>query len=210
MELQQLTDGPVGIGTRYQRRHTRIGGPIEGTMEVVEFEPGQSMGFHILDQTPNGPLEVHSRSTLEHLEGSSTRMTIYLDVPAMEASMDPMMIEGSLRRMKELIEAETQALTGITPVIEPVEPSDVGAQLGVGSLRPVFRDLFNKILVVAVAVSGGNSQGPGLAAVPPASATPGTQSTGRTPPHPGGQSRCSVPSPVQGLLRCPCPPPSVR
>jgi hypothetical protein len=26
---------------------------------------------------------------------------------AMEASMDPTMIEGSLRRMKELIEAET-------------------------------------------------------------------------------------------------------
>ena len=56
MELQQLTDGPVGIGTRYQRRHTRIGTPIEGTME---------------------------------------------------ASLDPTMIEGSLRRMKELIEAET-------------------------------------------------------------------------------------------------------
>lgn len=108
MELQQLTDGPVGIGTRYQRRHTRIGGPIEGTMEVVEFEPGQSMGFHILDQTPNGPLEVHSRSTLEPLdEGANTRMTIYLDIPAMDASMDPTMIEGSLRRMKELIEAET-------------------------------------------------------------------------------------------------------
>jgi uncharacterized protein YndB with AHSA1/START domain len=108
MELQQLTDGPAGIGTRYRRRHTRIGAPIEGTMEVVEFEPGESMGFHILDQTPNGPLEVHSRSTLEPLdEGASTRMTIYLDIPAMEASMDPTMIEGSLRRMKELIEAET-------------------------------------------------------------------------------------------------------
>jgi hypothetical protein len=108
MELKQLTDGPVGIGTRFQRRHTRIGAPIEGTMEVVEFEPGQSMGFHILDQTPNGPLEVRSRSTLESLdEGASTRMTIYLDVPAMEASMDPTMIEGSLSRMKELIEAET-------------------------------------------------------------------------------------------------------
>lgn len=108
MELKQLTEGPVGIGTRFQRRHTRIGAPIEGTMEVIEFEPGQSMGFHILDQTPNGPLEVSSRSTLESLdEGASTRMTIYLDVPAMEASMDPTMIEGSLSRMKELIEAET-------------------------------------------------------------------------------------------------------
>ncbi|MET3172445.1 UNVERIFIED_ORG: hypothetical protein ABIB52_000269 [Arthrobacter sp. UYCu721] len=57
---------------------------------------------------PTGPLEVHSRSTLEPLdEGASTRMTIYLDIPAMDASMDPTMIEGSLRRMKELIESET-------------------------------------------------------------------------------------------------------
>ena len=108
MQLTELTDGPMGVGSRYQRRHTRVGAPIEGTMEVVEFEPGTSMGFHILDQTPKGPLEVNSRSTLEPLDdGASTRMTIYLDVPAMEASMDPSMIEGSLRRMKELIEAET-------------------------------------------------------------------------------------------------------
>ena len=108
MELRQLTDGPLGVGTRFERRHTRIGAPIEGAMEVVEFEPGQSMGFIIHDQTPNGPLEVRSRSTLEPLdEGASTRMTIYLDIPAMDASMDPTMIEGSLRRMKELIEAET-------------------------------------------------------------------------------------------------------
>lgn len=107
MTLQQVTDGPVGIGTRYKRRHTRIGSPIEGTMEVVEFEPGRAMGFHILDQTPDGPLEVHSRSTMEPLDdGASTRMTIYLDIPNMAASMHPSMVEGSLQRMKELIEAE--------------------------------------------------------------------------------------------------------
>jgi hypothetical protein len=108
MELKQLTEGPVGIGTRFQRRHTRIGAPIEGTMEVVEFEPGQSIGVVILDNAPNGPLEVHGRTTLEPVdEGGGTRITIHLDIPAMEAPMDPGMIEGGLRKMKELIEAET-------------------------------------------------------------------------------------------------------
>jgi hypothetical protein len=98
----------VGIGTRFQRRYTRIGVPIEGTMEVVEFEPGQTIGVIILDNTPNGLLEVHGRTTLEPVDGGSgTRMTIHLDIPAMEGSMDRVMIEGSLRRMKELIEAET-------------------------------------------------------------------------------------------------------
>lgn len=108
MELKQLTEGPVGVGTRFQRRHTRIGAPIEGTMEVVEFEPGQTIEVIILDNAPNGPLEVRARTTLEPVdEGSGTRITMHLDIPAMEASMDPSMIEGSLRRMKELIEAET-------------------------------------------------------------------------------------------------------
>lgn len=108
MELKQLTEGPVGIGTRFQRRHTRLGVPIEGTMEVVEFEPGQTIGVIILDSTPNGLLEVHGRTTLEPVDaGSGTRITIHLDIPAMAASMDPVMIEGSLRRMKELIEAES-------------------------------------------------------------------------------------------------------
>lgn len=34
-------------------------------------------------------------------------MTIYLEIPAIAASMDPSMVEASLNRMKELIEAET-------------------------------------------------------------------------------------------------------
>lgn len=107
MELQQLTEGPLRVGSQYRRRHTRVGAPIEGTMEIVEFEPEQSMGARILDHTPMGPLEVHSRMTMEPLDGDGrTRLTIYLDIPAMDASMDPSMIEGSLRKMKELIEAE--------------------------------------------------------------------------------------------------------
>jgi hypothetical protein len=39
-------------------------------------------------------------------EGRTT-VTIHLDLPAMAASMDPSMIEASLSKMKELIEAET-------------------------------------------------------------------------------------------------------
>jgi len=106
MEIKQLTDGPVGVGMRYQRRHTRIGTAIEGTMEVVEYEPERSMGMVIIDQTPSGPLEVHSRATVEPVEGG-TKLTFHLDIPAMAASMDPGMIEGSLRRIKELVENET-------------------------------------------------------------------------------------------------------
>jgi hypothetical protein len=35
MELEQVTEGPIGVGTVIRRRHTHYGEPIEGTMEVV-------------------------------------------------------------------------------------------------------------------------------------------------------------------------------
>lgn len=107
MELRQLTEGPIGVGTRIKRRHTRLGAPIEGTMEVVEFQSERAMGVVIHDSTLTGELEVHSRMTLEPERESRTAVTIHLDIPAMTASMDPSMIEGSLTKMKELIEAET-------------------------------------------------------------------------------------------------------
>lgn len=107
MELRQITAGPIGVGTRIHRRHTRVGVPIEGEMEVVEFEPRRALGTVIRDRTPDGELEVHSRLILKPKGPERTMVTIQLDLPGTAPSMDPGMIEGSLSRMKELIEAET-------------------------------------------------------------------------------------------------------
>lgn len=107
MELRQLTEGPIGVGTRFERRHTRLETPITGTMEVVEWKPDHAMGVVIHDNTPNGPLEVHSRLTTEPEDEGRTTLTMHLEIPAMEASMDPSMVEASLNRIKELIETET-------------------------------------------------------------------------------------------------------
>jgi hypothetical protein len=107
MQLTQLTEGPVGVGARIQRRHTRLGTPIEGIMEVVEFDPEKAMTAVIVDQTPNGPLEVHGRVTFDPIGGDKTRLNLELDMPYYHGSMDRGMIEGAYRRIKELIEAET-------------------------------------------------------------------------------------------------------
>jgi hypothetical protein len=107
MELRQVTDGPIGVGTRFHRRHTRIGSPVEGSMEVVEFEPDTSFGVVITDATPGGVLEVRSRATFEGIAGGCTRLTLHVDVPGSEATMDPSMIEASLARIRDLVEAET-------------------------------------------------------------------------------------------------------
>jgi uncharacterized protein YndB with AHSA1/START domain len=102
MELHQLTDGPMGVGTVIRRRHTHAGFPQEGTMEVVEFLPPHAFGMVIRD----GPVEMHSRMTFEPHDQKSTRIAASLDIPSMPEPMDPAPIQHSLLRMKELIESE--------------------------------------------------------------------------------------------------------
>jgi hypothetical protein len=42
MELEQISEGPIGLGTRIRRRNRHFGEPIEGEMEIVEWEPAGS------------------------------------------------------------------------------------------------------------------------------------------------------------------------
>lgn len=107
MELRLETPGPIGVGSRIARRHTRLSWTIIGTMEITEFEPGRSFGSVVRDQTPHGLLEARGRMTMDPEGEGGTRLTIHLEIPSMAKSMDPSMIEGSLARSKELIEAET-------------------------------------------------------------------------------------------------------
>jgi uncharacterized protein YndB with AHSA1/START domain len=102
MNLEQLTDGPMGVGTVIRRRHTHPGYPVEGTMEVVEFEQDHAIGMVIRD----GETEMRSRMTFEPEGEEATLITADLDVPSLAEPMDPGPIQQSLRRMKELIEFE--------------------------------------------------------------------------------------------------------
>ena len=42
IDLEPMSEGPIGVGTMIRRRNRRSGTPVEGTMEVVEFEPGRA------------------------------------------------------------------------------------------------------------------------------------------------------------------------
>jgi hypothetical protein len=107
MTLEPMTQGPLALGSRIRRRHTRTGAPIEGTMDVVELDPPRAFGVVIRDETPRATLEVHSRMVLEQLDDRRTRLTVELQLPEAAASMAPAMIECSLAKIKELIEIET-------------------------------------------------------------------------------------------------------
>lgn len=102
MELEQLTDGPFGVGTIVRRRRT-IGGVAQvGTMEVVEFDPPRAMGVRIHDPQ----MEADGRMTIQPNGPGRSTLTISVNIPAMSSPLDPAMVRQSARRIKELIETE--------------------------------------------------------------------------------------------------------
>ncbi|HEY3476527.1 MAG TPA: SRPBCC family protein [Anaerolineales bacterium] len=107
MRLEQVSDGPIGVGTIIKRINSRSGTPVEGTMEVVEFEPNRAIGMIIHD----GPVEMRGRTTFEAVSDGETTLTINVEIPSMDGSMEGMMrgaIQKSLQNIKQLIESEVK------------------------------------------------------------------------------------------------------
>ncbi len=107
MELEQMSEGPIGVGTMIHRRNSRSGTPVEGTMEVVEFEPNRAFGTLIHD----GAVEMRGRTTFEAVDDNRTSITVMVELPGMDESMDKSFLisrmERSVQNMKQLIESES-------------------------------------------------------------------------------------------------------
>ena len=73
IELWLDSDSPIGVGTMIRRRNRRSGKPVEGTMEVVEFEPNRVIGMVIHD----GPAEMRGRTTFEAISDNQTKITTH-------------------------------------------------------------------------------------------------------------------------------------
>lgn len=84
MKLSLATDGDVGIGTVFNRRHTHFGDPVEGSMTVIEFERDQAFGFSIDD----GLGEFYGRLRFEEAGESATLVSTLVDVPGMPDTAD--------------------------------------------------------------------------------------------------------------------------
>jgi hypothetical protein len=105
MQLEQVSDGPIGVGTTIRRRNTHSGTPVEGTMEVVEFEPDRAFGVVIRE----GPTETSGRVTFEAEGQERTTLTINAEFAGMDESMESLitsLVERSARNIKRLIESE--------------------------------------------------------------------------------------------------------
>ena len=110
IELEHTSDSPVGLGTLIRRRNSRSGTPVDGSMEVVEFDPEHSMRVLIRD----GPLEMNGFAIFASQDPHHTELTIGADIPWLEESGDSQFISGQIQggirrsteRIKSLIETE--------------------------------------------------------------------------------------------------------
>ena len=106
MQLEQISDGPIGVGTLVRRVNTHSGSPIEGVMKVIEFEPNRTFAVEIRD----GPVLTNGRAEFEPLDERRTRITITVDFPGTDdASLSDRLtplVQRSARNIKGLVESE--------------------------------------------------------------------------------------------------------
>ena len=106
IELWLNSDAPIGVGTVIHRRNKHSGTPVEGTMEIVEFEPNRVIAMIIRD----GSVEMRGRTTFEAISDNQTKITLIVDIPGMDASTDKTFLNNRLDRSaqirKQLMESE--------------------------------------------------------------------------------------------------------
>ena len=83
----------MGVGKRIKRINSRSGKPVEGTMEVTEFEPNQAVTMIIHD----GPVKMIARVTYEGEGDNRTRLTMSIEFPDLD-EMDTNMLVGGMQQ----------------------------------------------------------------------------------------------------------------
>ncbi len=106
MQLDQLSDGPIGVGTTIKRINSRSGAPVEGTMEVVEFKFNKTLGMVIHD----GPVVMNSRATFDAQGDGRTKLTFHIELPGLDETADTAQLDDQMQQallnIKQFIENE--------------------------------------------------------------------------------------------------------
>jgi hypothetical protein len=106
MQLEQLTEGPLGVGTMIKRINSHSGVPVKGTMEVVEFELNKSMGMIIKD----GPVEIRAFAVYEAKSPDQTILTLKTEFFGLDESVGKSAVtsqmEDAIQNHKRFIESE--------------------------------------------------------------------------------------------------------
>lgn len=105
IDLWLEAEEPIRVGTVIRRRNSRSGTPVEGTMEVTEFERDQAMAVVIHD----GPMRVTGRATFDAVGPATTKLTVRAEFPVADSmkSMLSSSMQRSLANIKSMLETPT-------------------------------------------------------------------------------------------------------
>jgi uncharacterized membrane protein len=109
-EAEQLTDGPIAVGTRIRAGGRVLGRPIGLVVEVTELEPGARFGYRPV----SGPLRTHNVYTFEpDAGGTLVTLTDEIELRGIFGLFEPLMgrmvrrqYEANLGRLKAILEAQ--------------------------------------------------------------------------------------------------------
>jgi len=113
VESEQLTDGPLGVGTRVREVRQFLGVKVELAWEVTELEPKTRSAIKGI----SGPVPLSGSYRLEPLD-AGTRFTVSGELDAhgvfklaepVFARMTSRELEANLGHLKDLLEAESAA-----------------------------------------------------------------------------------------------------
>ena len=108
MQLEELTDGPMGVGKKIKRINSRSGQPVEGRMEITEFEPNKAATMIIHD----GPVKMIARATYEAEGDNRTRLTMHIEFPDLDEMDTDMLVSGmqtTLQNINQLLTSESES-----------------------------------------------------------------------------------------------------
>ena len=77
VQVKDISDGPVAVGTRATDRRKMPGGERDMTYEITAYDPPRSVSFH----GTNGPIRVAGTVTVEPLEdGARSKVTLQFNL----------------------------------------------------------------------------------------------------------------------------------
>jgi uncharacterized membrane protein len=109
-EAEQLTDGPLAVGTRIRAGVKALGRPIDLVVEVTELEPGVRFGYRPV----SGPLRTHNVYTFEpDAGGTVVTLTDEFQLGGIFRLFEPLLagmvrrqFQANLGRLKAILEAQ--------------------------------------------------------------------------------------------------------
>ena len=116
VEVQRLTDGPIGVGTRHRIARTFMGRRLAVENEYVAFEPGRRVVF----RTTAGPMPLEASYIVEPAEGGARiTSTIAMDASGFLSLAEPLIAVGLRREMDAAFRALKEVLEAPVPAGSP-------------------------------------------------------------------------------------------